>query len=92
MHSGNLFQVLFLHHYQTLRNILVRLRTHQTAALQNETALGPDETRIIKGVCPDGWHIPSQKEWQKLSQYVLDSGIIHIVVEARAFARAVSST
>lgn len=31
------------------------------AALQNETALGPDETRIIKGVCPDGWHIPSQK-------------------------------
>lgn len=22
-----------------------------------ETALGEDETRNIKGVCPDGWHI-----------------------------------
>ena len=32
---------------------------------KNETALGPDETRIIKGVCPDGWHIPSQKRMAK---------------------------
>ena len=66
------------------------------AALQNETALGPDETRIIKGVCPDGWHIPSQKEWQKLSQYVLDSGMAAIMndgqVDETALAKALAST
>ena len=66
------------------------------AALQNETALGPDETRIIKGVCPDGWHIPSQKEWQKLSQYVLDSGMAALMndgqVDETALAKALAST
>ena len=24
----------------------------------------------VQGVCPDGWHIPSEKEWQELSEYL----------------------
>jgi len=24
----------------------------------------------VQGVCPDGWHIPSTKEWEKLAAYV----------------------
>ena len=66
------------------------------AALQGETALGEDETRNIKGVCPDGWHIPSQKEWQTLSKYVLDSGMAAIMndgqVDETAIAKALAST
>ena len=26
----------------------------------------------IQGVCPDGWHIPTLEEWEKLFHYVLD--------------------
>jgi len=24
----------------------------------------------LKGICPDGWHVPSDKEWRKLSMYL----------------------
>lgn len=66
------------------------------AALQSEIASGENETRNIKGVCPDGWHIPSQKEWQTLSKYVLDSGMAAIMsdgqVDETAIAKALAST
>lgn len=28
------------------------------------------KNRSIRGVCPEGWHIPTQKEWGALAQYV----------------------
>ena len=30
----------------------------------------PSDTLKIKGVCPSGWHLPKQKEWQKLINFV----------------------
>ncbi|GEM_PF-811418 len=24
----------------------------------------------VQGICPDGWHLPSEKEWRKLSEYL----------------------
>lgn len=66
------------------------------AALQNEKAAGAEETRIIKGVCPDGWHIPSQQEWKTLSKYVFDSGMAAVMndgkVDETAIAKALAST
>jgi uncharacterized protein (TIGR02145 family) len=34
-----------------------------------------DTTATIQGVCPGGWHIPSNKEWQTL---VDSAGIVHL--------------
>ncbi|MGM0666444.1 MAG: FISUMP domain-containing protein [Bacteroidota bacterium] len=28
----------------------------------------------IQGVCPDGWHLPSDAEWSELNQYLRDNG------------------
>ena len=28
----------------------------------------------VQGICPTGWHVPSQGEWQQLSDYVMASG------------------
>lgn len=43
------------------------------AAMDAENFAGADAAAIpsgVQGVCPDGWHIPSQAEWQKLEAYV----------------------
>ena len=29
-----------------------------------------EHTGPVRGICPEGWHIPSQKEWNQLTNYV----------------------
>jgi uncharacterized protein (TIGR02145 family) len=29
----------------------------------------PERAAFVQGICPDGWHIPSQAEWSVLAQY-----------------------
>ena len=43
------------------------------AAMNQQNATGGDAEAIpsgIKGICPDGWHLPSKAEWKKLEGYV----------------------
>lgn len=48
----------------------------------------------IRGVCPEGWHIPSQAEWQQLAQYVLDADMAAVgsngEVDETAIAKALA--
>lgn len=46
------------------------------AALQGAIPLNPEEDGEIQGICPDGWHIPTIKEWRKLAQYVIDADMV----------------
>jgi uncharacterized protein (TIGR02145 family) len=39
------------------------------AALNGESGLGGD-TIIIQGICPNGWHIPSNIEWKSLELFL----------------------
>ena len=39
------------------------------AAVRNAAKSGESSTRV-QGVCPDGWHVPGQAEWQVLFDYV----------------------
>jgi uncharacterized protein (TIGR02145 family) len=42
------------------------------AAVDIETLT--DSTGPIQGVCPDGWHLPSDEEWQELERFMGMSG------------------
>ncbi len=46
----------------------------------------------VQGICPDGWHVPSDSEWTQLSNYV--SGQSQYVCDNNAFnnAKALAST
>ena len=62
-----------------LSNRLQRLAPSATLAMSQKSsemkAQGIDVINIewpIQGVCPDGWHIPTLEEWEKLFHYVLD--------------------
>ncbi|MFB6318398.1 FISUMP domain-containing protein [Saccharicrinis sp. FJH54] len=33
-----------------------------------------DGTNLVQGVCPDGWHLPSDAEWTILENYLADNG------------------
>ncbi len=39
------------------------------AAVQGDL-FGSDENRVIQGVCPDGWHLPSDDEWLELDAFI----------------------
>ena len=45
-------------------------------------------------LCPEGWHIPSQAEWQQLAQYVLDADMAAVgsngEVDETAIAKALA--
>ena len=43
------------------------------AARNGSTA---SNTAIIQGVCPDGWHLPTDEDWQELYDYVSGSTIV----------------
>lgn len=45
------------------------------AALQGAVPLRWDEVGRIRGICPEGWHVPSQAEWQQLGRFVLKAGM-----------------
>lgn len=66
------------------------------AALQGEAPCVSDDQTPIRGVCPEGWHIPSQAEWTQLSRYVLEAGFAAIgndgVADETALAKALAST
>lgn len=65
------------------------------AALQGAAPATTDEHAPIRGVCPEGWHIPSQAEWRQLAQYVLDAGLAAVgsdgAVDETALAKALAS-
>ena len=64
------------------------------AALQGEEPQTSAELAPIRGGCPEGWHIPSQAEWQQLAQYVLDADMAAVgsngEVDETAIAKALA--
>lgn len=66
------------------------------AATQGEALVKVGEGRIVQGICPDGWHLPSQAEWDALAQYVLDAGMAAKMsdgtVDDTAIGKALAST
>lgn len=65
------------------------------AALQGAAPATTEEHAPIRGVCPEGWHIPSQAEWRQLAKYVLDAGLAAVgsdgEVDDTALAKALAS-
>ena len=64
------------------------------AALQGEEPQTSADQAPVRGVCPEGWHIPSQAEWQQLAQYVLDADMAAVgsngEVDETAIAKALA--
>ena len=45
----------------------------------------------VQGICPDGWHVPSNAEWTQLVDYV-SSQSQYVCYEEQGIAKALSST
>ena len=44
------------------------------AAAMNEASSSSKNPSGVQGVCPDGWHLPSDAEWTELENYLADNG------------------
>jgi uncharacterized protein (TIGR02145 family) len=47
-------------------NLMGGLYTWNEAMQYSKSPADKDES--VQGICPDGWHIPTEKEWQKLAE------------------------
>jgi uncharacterized protein (TIGR02145 family) len=47
-------------------NLMGGLYTWKEAMQYSKSPVKKDES--VQGICPDGWHIPTEKEWQRLAE------------------------
>jgi len=68
---------------------------NRPAALQGEEPLASGEERVVRGACPEGWHVPSCEEWSALARFVTEAGAAAIMndgtVDPTALAKALAS-
>ncbi len=66
------------------------------AATQEEELVAAGEDRMVRGVCPDGWHLPSQADWDALAEFILKAGMAAKfedgTVDETALGKALAST
>ena len=55
------------------------------------TAANAGET-VIQGVCPEGWHVPSDAEWTQLTNYVSSQSEFVVGNDVQYIAKAMAST
>lgn len=48
-------------------------RSYDDNALVQEGASGASEPTIVQGICPKGWYIPSDREWNQLEQEIYNN-------------------
>ena len=46
----------------------------------------------VQGVCPDGWHVPSDAEWTQLTDYIISCGYYACGNDPTAIAKALADT
>jgi len=44
------------------------------AAIMNGSGSSNNNPSNVQGVCPDGWHLPSDEEWTELTDYLTNNG------------------
>ena len=54
----------------TLDNVSVFGYLYNWPAVMHGNASGNDNPSMIQGVCPQGWHLPSDAEWTQFTDYV----------------------
>lgn len=66
------------------------------AALNGAQPTSGDEATPVQGICPEGWHLPTTRDWQMLAQYVIDNRMLAVDADGNpieeAVAKALAST
>ena len=63
----------------------------QTAAM-NGSAISYTSPSGVQGVCPEGWHLPSEMEWNRLKEYVGSKNAYICGGNSQNIAKALAST
>ena len=54
-------------------NVATYGRLYTWAAIMNGVSSSNSNPSGVQGVCPDGWHVPSESEWNELTSYLGES-------------------
>ena len=52
----------------------------------------PEDTLMVQGLCPDGWHLPSKSEWETLFAYTGSQSQYQCNGDAAKIAKALAGT
>ena len=56
--------------YNYANNVAVYGYFYNWAAIMHKTASSNTNPSNVQGICPNGWHVPSNAEWMQLTDYV----------------------
>ena len=62
------------------------------AAVMNGASSSNTNPSGVQGICPDGWHVPSNAEWVQLTDYVKSQSEYLCNSSANSIAKALAST
>lgn len=48
-----------------------------SVANQGQTPTGTDPVASVQGICPNGWHVPSDKEWNDLERHIYNNAHLY---------------
>ncbi|MCQ2272204.1 MAG: hypothetical protein MJZ72_05395 [Bacteroidales bacterium] len=61
------------------------------AVMRNSSSSGANPSGV-QGICPDGWHVPSDAEWSQLTDYVSSQSQYYCSNNPENIAKALAST
>ena len=68
--SGDLYTKYYFAYEDNESNVSIYGKLYTWAAVMNGASSSSGNPSGIKGVCPDGWHLPSDTEWTELTDYL----------------------
>ncbi len=59
-----------------------QLSANATPGNEEVEITGPDSSpgnpyKFVKGICPDGWHLPSDREWNELEKHIYENAQLY---------------
>ena len=68
--SGDYTTKYYFNYYDSEYYVAVYGRLYTWAAAMNGASGSETDAGEVQGVCPDGWHLPGDDEWQELEMYL----------------------
>ncbi len=62
------------------------------AAVMNGASSSDSNPSGVQGICPDGWHLPSKREWEQLKNYLVSQSSYHCNFNNEYLGKSLAST
>lgn len=90
--THSLYTPLYYYPNDDSCNVGVYGNLYNWPAVMNMASTSATNPSGVQGICPDGWHVPSDAEWAQLINYVGSQSLYYCGNDSTFIAKALAST